>query len=648
MSAVAPASPFPMFLDPNHQTVHTNATVTTNGSNIYTGFGNKQLTLIVNIKNSPTGTTPTLTYTLQEVDPGDGSTVLDGSVSTAALNAIGTTIISLPATMGGSVKVSWTITGAGASFTGVYATLSAKHPGLSLGRDDNGTERPLRVGTDGSIINNIPDTTSSGALGALNATVAIALAGHAGAGCQLDVGTFIGTVIPELSNDNGTTWKQCFWSSPSSGNNVSSFPFAIANTAQTLPFVLSPGTTHARVRVSVYTSGTMNGHITATMSVGPDTLFDGRPTDTAPPTAAQIGGQDSTGHIQVPAVIATTPAGTELGFVIRNIPSGTQNTADQNLEFGGDNRLRVGQEFILLSDTFEGAAVNTVIWTQSNTGMTQTVATGGVTLNAGSSTTSGNFSILSSVKSIRSFAELGLYFQDRARLITQTNAVLELGWGAVSGTSAPTNGVFFRVPSSGVLQGVINFNGTETVTQLATAGTLAAATYYTFELFVFEDEVRFEVASADGVVNISTTVAIPNGNASATSTSTLSNFARVYNSAATSAAAQIVLGNVIVTQMDSGPQLVETTSVTSVASSATNVTLLAANVNRTGASIFNDSTQNLFVKLGATASATSFTVRLVPNAYYELPLNAKSEPYRGIVDGIWANANGNARVTEEM
>lgn len=83
----------------------------------------------------------------------------------------------------------------------------------------------------------------------------------------------------------------------------------------------------------------------------------------------------------------------------------------------------------------------------------------------------------------------------------------------------------------------------------------------------------------------------------------------------------------------------------SVVASATNVTVLAANANRLGATVYNDPTggagANLFLKLGATASATSYTSRLVPNAYYELPYG-----YTGIVDGIWASAAGNARVTE--
>lgn len=86
-----------------------------------------------------------------------------------------------------------------------------------------------------------------------------------------------------------------------------------------------------------------------------------------------------------------------------------------------------------------------------------------------------------------------------------------------------------------------------------------------------------------------------------------------------------------------------TATLSNVASSASSVTLLSSNANRLNATIFNDSTQVLYVKFGATASATSYTVQIAANGYYELPV---SNIYTGIIDGIWASANGNARVTE--
>ena len=86
-----------------------------------------------------------------------------------------------------------------------------------------------------------------------------------------------------------------------------------------------------------------------------------------------------------------------------------------------------------------------------------------------------------------------------------------------------------------------------------------------------------------------------------------------------------------------------TSAVTSVADSASSVTLLAANANRLGAVIFNDSSAVLFLKLGATASSTSYTVRLTQYTGYEVPFG-----YTGVIDGIWASDpnDGAARIVE--
>ena len=99
-----------------------------------------------------------------------------------------------------------------------------------------------------------------------------------------------------------------------------------------------------------------------------------------------------------------------------------------------------------------------------------------------------------------------------------------------------------------------------------------------------------------------------------------------------------VTGTVAVAQVKAA-----TSTLSNVAGSVSSVTLLASNANRKNAAIYNDSTANLYVKLGATASATSFTVLMLPGAYYELPVD---QVYTGIIDGIWVSATGNARVTE--
>jgi hypothetical protein len=86
-----------------------------------------------------------------------------------------------------------------------------------------------------------------------------------------------------------------------------------------------------------------------------------------------------------------------------------------------------------------------------------------------------------------------------------------------------------------------------------------------------------------------------------------------------------------------------TSSVAAVARTATSTTILAANTARQFATIFNDSTVNLFLRLSSgTASSTSYSVRVGASSYFEVPAN-----YSGIITGIWASGGaGNAHITE--
>jgi hypothetical protein len=83
--------------------------------------------------------------------------------------------------------------------------------------------------------------------------------------------------------------------------------------------------------------------------------------------------------------------------------------------------------------------------------------------------------------------------------------------------------------------------------------------------------------------------------------------------------------------------------VSSVASSATVVTLFNGNGGVKVRTIFNESSAKLYVKFGVTASLTDYTVQVAAGGYYEFPQPAL---YNGLVTGIWDAANGNARLTE--
>lgn len=82
-------------------------------------------------------------------------------------------------------------------------------------------------------------------------------------------------------------------------------------------------------------------------------------------------------------------------------------------------------------------------------------------------------------------------------------------------------------------------------------------------------------------------------------------------------------------------------AVTSVNTTAnTNVTLLASTPTRIFASIFNNTGKTMYIKLGATASTTSFTTQLFDKAYWEVP-----NDYTGQIDAFTLGA-GTVLVTE--
>jgi hypothetical protein len=94
--------------------------------------------------------------------------------------------------------------------------------------------------------------------------------------------------------------------------------------------------------------------------------------------------------------------------------------------------------------------------------------------------------------------------------------------------------------------------------------------------------------------------------------------------------------------VSSSPSLPSTGTFTPVASAIASTTILAANVNRKGASFFNDSTATLYLRNSAgAASSANFSVKVPPDSYFEMPFG-----YTGIVVGIWSAVNGSVKVTE--
>lgn len=86
----------------------------------------------------------------------------------------------------------------------------------------------------------------------------------------------------------------------------------------------------------------------------------------------------------------------------------------------------------------------------------------------------------------------------------------------------------------------------------------------------------------------------------------------------------------------------QSSTVTTVASSTSSVLILAANVNRAGATIFNASTAVLYLKLSTgSASSSSYTLPMGSGSYLEVPFT-----YAGEINGAWVAADGMAFVSE--
>lgn len=204
-----------------NQTVHNNSTVIASGSQVIVGFGIKEVTLVINVTATPTGTSPTLTYTIQEVDPGNTTTVFGPVVTSTTITNTSIQHITLPNTTGGALLVSWTITGTGSpTFTGVWATVTAKADGTALLYDATGTAfgtnaNPILVnGATGSAFDVLtPDTTATGAaLTAASSSVAIT-AGNGQSSVSVELtGTLAnaGTTLTFQGTVDGTNWFAIF------------------------------------------------------------------------------------------------------------------------------------------------------------------------------------------------------------------------------------------------------------------------------------------------------------------------------------------------------------------------------------------------------------------------------------------------------
>lgn len=198
-------------------------------------------------------------------------------------------------------------------------------------------------------------------------------------------------------------------------------------------------------------------------------------------------------------------------------------------------RLEVSPVTKLFADTFSYSAQDTARWSTTLTTFTQTFATGFVSLNGGAVTTASAVAVMQTYARyhVPTNGQLVASFDCLLTQAPQANNTVEFGFFEASGTTAPTDGVFFRYNASGVLQGILNYNGTETVVGPFTAP--SANVVHSFEIYLDNHHVEFWI---DGVqyADVSTQAADAQPMMALTTRPSF----RIYNGATPPALAQVL------------------------------------------------------------------------------------------------------------
>lgn len=164
------------------------------------------------------------------------------------------------------------------------------------------------------------------------------------------------------------------------------------------------------------------------------------------------------------------------------------------------NRLAVGLDTVRFSDYFNETVQNTGNWKSAANLFTFTQASGYLTFNASSITTTAAAQIYQSYPSFSMFGSMPLMFEfsEYRTAVPPSNYVAEAGLflaNVASTPYTPTDGVYFRFNSTGLL-GVLNYNGTETTVQLLTAAQMVLNDNTTYRFVINHYRVEFWGASA--------------------------------------------------------------------------------------------------------------------------------------------------------
>lgn len=225
------------------------------------------------------------------------------------------------------------------------------------------------------------------------------------------------------------------------------------------------------------------------------------------------------------------------------------------LEVSDDYRLRVGTDVPMFNLSFEGTTIARDRIQQNDSVATAAQANGFLSLNSGNATTSGNAVNVRTYRTFPLFGSYVVYCDLWVREANQTasNAISEWGLGYATGTSAPTDGVFFRRLSGGQLRAVINFAGAETIADITTTnvpsrdgtGSYDPTECNHYLITSHNDDAHFWINDV-----LVARIPVPSTQGAPASSSAQPVFARVYNSGTASAGRRVELAFIQISQGD--------------------------------------------------------------------------------------------------
>lgn len=203
----------------------------------------------------------------------------------------------------------------------------------------------------------------------------------------------------------------------------------------------------------------------------------------------------TTGSLLVSLAKDTVSAG--YGIMMSEVDAGFSTGIPYLLspEVDDDYRLRISHETLFDFETFNYTAQNTGKHTYSNTTMTMAWTLGSVNTNSGNITTLNTGVIFGTYAYFPLIGASNIYCEIEAGFSAQpvTNTTIDFGIfqrpPANTTPYAPIDGAYFRMTAAG-LQGVINYNGSETTTSVFT-WVYNNSQKYQFIIIVNEREIEF-------------------------------------------------------------------------------------------------------------------------------------------------------------